>query len=86
MLDGRTDKESEKAEEEENRVWRIKERFHSSPGNRPLFEVKREGLKIVDELMNYKFSSLLRNFFQDFKKIRNEVIKPETSMKSANSK
>jgi len=75
LLDGKTDKLSEKAEEAEVKVWRIKERYQSNPGNRPLFQAKKEGLLIIDELINYKFSFTLRHFFRDFKQIKTEAEK-----------
>jgi hypothetical protein len=67
LLDGKSDRPSEKVDDADLKSWRKSTRFINSPTNRPLFAVKIEALTVVDLLFNYKLSSFLNKFMLDFK-------------------
>jgi len=75
LLDGKSDKPLEKTSDEDLHAWRKTGRLENVSGNRSVFAVKYEALIIVDDVLNYKTSSLLNEFMYDFKKILPEATK-----------
>lgn len=70
ILDGRTDRHLEKHEDADDlEHWRKFGRFHNSAANKVVFEIKHEGLVVVELLFNFKISELLNQFLLDFKNL-----------------
>jgi len=70
LLDGRSDKPSEKADSSDVSKFRAKERFVSNPENKLIFNIKKEALTLIDLIFNYRSSSLLNALMLDFKRMQ----------------
>lgn len=72
MLNGQTDRNSSGRKLlDPGDHWLMEERFRKSDVNKPVFNIKLAGLKIVDIFMNFRLLTLMKQFLYDFKSLCN---------------
>jgi len=71
LLDGQSDSQSATDKNDhENEIWRKTTRYMNNSTNRPVFQIKLQGLRIIEIIFNYSFTKLLTKFFSDFKALQ----------------